>query len=54
MKNIKLLITTLLFASFLAGCGMTGPLYRVPKPAPVAEQQNIAPEETQSTQEIPD
>lgn len=54
MKNIKLLITTLLFVSLLAGCGMTGPLYRTPKPAPVVEQQNIAPEEIQSSYELLD
>ncbi|HEY5716465.1 MAG TPA: lipoprotein [Psychromonas sp.] len=54
MKNIKLFITTLLFVSLLAGCGMSGPLYRTPKPAPVVEQQNKAPEEIQSSHELLD
>ena len=30
MKSTKLLIITFLFSSFLTGCGMKGPLYRVP------------------------
>ncbi|WP_372882352.1 lipoprotein [Psychromonas sp.] len=54
MKSIKLLITNLLFVSLLAGCGMSGPLYRTPKPAPAAEQQNTAPEEVQSSRELLD
>ncbi len=30
MKSTKLLIITFLFSSFLAGCGMKGPLYAAP------------------------
>jgi len=52
MKNIKLLITMLLFINLLAGCGMTGPLYRAP--APVVKQQNIAHDKIQSSPEMPD
>jgi predicted small lipoprotein YifL len=54
MKNINLCLSTLLFASVLAGCGKTGPLYRTPEPAPVVEQQNIAPNTTQSSLQTPD
>lgn len=49
IKKISLFITTLLFAGVLAGCGKTGPLYRVPEPEPVVKQQNI-----QSSPEIAD
>jgi len=54
MKNINLFITALLFAGLLAGCGKTGPLYRTPEPAPVVKQQDVAPNETQSSPEIAD
>ncbi|MGB5446699.1 MAG: lipoprotein [Psychromonas sp.] len=54
MKNIKLLITNLLFVSLLAGCGMSGPLYRTPKPATAAEQQNTTLEKIQSSSELLD
>ena len=44
MKSTKLLIITFLFSSFLTGCGMKGPLYRVPADANeekvAAEQDN--------------
>ena len=42
MKNIKLLIITLLFSSLLMGCGMKGPLYRTPaaQPAPLPAMEN--------------
>ncbi|MEH6454517.1 MAG: lipoprotein [Psychromonas sp.] len=45
MKNIKLLSMTLLFSSLLAGCGMTGPLYRETPPTPQVEQQKADSEE---------
>jgi len=42
MKNIKLLIITLLFSSLLMACGMKGPLYRTPvaQPAPPSAMEN--------------
>ena len=52
MKNIKLLIIMLFFINLLAGCGMAGPLYK--PTAPVIEQQDIAPEKTQSSPAMPD
>lgn len=50
MKNIKLLSTTLLFSSLLAGCGMSGPLYRVAEPASPQVEQAKA-EETENNDE---
>lgn len=52
MKNINLFITALLFASVLVGCGKTGPLYITP--APVVKQQNVVPNEAQSSPETAD
>lgn len=48
MKNIKLLIITLLFSSLLMACGMKGPLYRTPsaQPAPSAAMENKEKSET--------
>ncbi|WP_037027611.1 LPS translocon maturation chaperone LptM [Psychromonas aquimarina] len=37
MKNTNILLTTLLFSSLLAGCGMKGPLYRTPVEPPQTE-----------------
>ena len=55
MKNIKLLIVTSLFSSFLIGCGMKGPLYQSPVTNPVKpiiENEQQAPAELQPTTEI--
>jgi DamX protein len=46
MKNIKLLIVTFLFSSFLTGCGMKGPLYQSSKnntAQPVIETKTAQP-----------
>lgn len=51
MKNINLFIITLLFAGVLTACGKTGPLYRTPA---VVKQQNVAPNEAQSSPERPE
>ena len=51
MKNIKLLITTLVFASLLVGCGMTGPLYRVPEQAAQTQEQKTSTAEAVAAQE---
>jgi len=37
MKKLNLLLTSLLFSSLLIGCGMKGPLYRVPEEQPIKE-----------------
>ena len=37
MKKLNLLLTSLLFSSLLIGCGMKGPLYRVPDEQPTKE-----------------
>jgi predicted small lipoprotein YifL len=54
MKNIYLFIIALLFAGVLTACGKTGPLYRTPEPAAVVKQQNVAPNEVQSSPQIAD
>ncbi|MEL0660751.1 lipoprotein [Psychromonas arctica] len=50
MKNLNLSLIVLIFSSLLAGCGMSGSLYRETPPAPAKEkiqkqQSNIAEEE---------
>ncbi|WP_160064862.1 LptM family lipoprotein [Psychromonas sp. L1A2] len=49
MKNLNLSLIVLIFSSLLAGCGMSGQLYRETPPAPAKEkiqqQSNIAEEE---------
>lgn len=37
MKNLNLLLVTLIFSSLLMGCGMKGPLYREATPSPKIE-----------------
>ncbi|WP_166739396.1 LPS translocon maturation chaperone LptM [Psychromonas algicola] len=54
MKNLNLLLVTLIFSSLLAGCGMKGPLYREAAPSPKVEQvttleANSNENETQAT-----
>ena len=49
MKNMMLLITTLVFASLLVGCGMAGPLYRAPEPAAEAKLQKKTGQVSQRT-----
>lgn len=39
MKKLNLMIISLLFSSLLIGCGMTGPLYRVPETQTIEKQQ---------------
>jgi len=39
MKNLNLLLVTLIFSSLLVGCGMKGPLYREATPSPKIEQE---------------
>ena len=54
MKNIKLLIITLLFSSLLIGCGMKGVLYRTPTTQteePIVENEKMALVEYQPTKE---
>ena len=46
MKKLNLLLISVLFSSLLIGCGMRGPLYKVP------ETQTIEkPEQTDRTSE---
>lgn len=42
MKSTKLLIITFLFSSFLAGCGMKGPLYSAPSAQPAGAEQDTS------------
>ena len=51
MKNMKLLITTLVFSSLLVGCGMTGPLYRAPEPTVQTKEQKTSTTESVAAQE---
>ena len=39
MKNLNLLLVTLIFSSLLIGCGMKGPLYREATPSSKIEQE---------------
>ena len=43
MKKLNLFLIPVLFSSLLIGCGMKGPLYRVPEKQPIKEQ-STAPE----------
>jgi predicted small lipoprotein YifL len=43
MKKLNLLLIPVLFSSLLIGCGMKGPLYRVPETQTI-EKQPTAPE----------
>lgn len=59
MKNIKLLVVSLLFSSLLAGCGMKGPLYRPPvaQPTPPAMENTETQQDkttTATTEELTD
>lgn len=38
MKKLNLLLIPVLFSSLLFGCGMSGPLYRVPATQTIEEQ----------------
>lgn len=48
MKNIKLLVTVLFFANLLAGCGMTGPLYKPSAPAVKQQATQASPDMSDS------
>ena len=55
MKKLNLLLISVLFSSLLVGCGMKGPLYRVPETATIKktepqidEQNNKALEDESS------
>ena len=43
MKKLNLFLIPVLFSSLLNGCGMPGPLYRVPEVQPI-EKTTITPE----------
>ena len=51
MKNLNLLLVTLIFSSLLVGCGMKGPLYREATPPSKIEQEK---QQAINSQEVSD
>ncbi|WP_022940535.1 LPS translocon maturation chaperone LptM [Psychromonas hadalis] len=51
MKKLNLLVVPVLFSSLLIGCGMKGPLYRVPQEPQPIEKQKTAPEKEASIEQ---
>ena len=55
MKNLNLLLITLIFSSLLIGCGMKGPLYReAPVKPKVTETQKNQVTNTQDSDNVTD
>lgn len=51
MKKLNLLLVPVLFSGLLVGCGMKGPLYRVPETQSIEKQTAAPVTQTEQTEQ---